>query len=119
MSETPKDVIEDIFEKVSGANKNDSLELFKDDKTGDIALKTDLNPSEHTLVVCMITENKLIKEDLEDFDLYGDFLNEFRRHKVSLDRKSRDEFVQVNMKNTMDRDLNRVANLNNLTDTRK
>lgn len=111
------DPLQEIFEQVKGSNIDNSLELFKDDKTGDIALKTDLVHKEHVLVTCIDVENDLIKQDL-GFDLYADFLTSFKRHKVSLERKSRGEFVSVNMKNTMDRDLARVSNLKNLTESR-
>lgn len=111
------DPIEKIFEEVKGNTDDNTLELFKDDKTGDIALKTDLIHIEHVLTSCLATENLLIKGIL-DFDLYGEFLDQFRRHKVSLDRLSRKEFVEVNQKNTMDRDLERVSSLKNLTDSR-
>lgn len=110
------DPIDSIFENIETGSKNNGIELFRDDSK-DIDLKTDLTHTEHVIVSCIATDNEFIKRDL-GFDLYGEFLNQFRRHKVSLDRKSRSEFVQVNMKNTIDRDLDRISNLKNLSDSR-
>lgn len=114
-----EDPIDSIFENISSGDKNHSLELFKDDKKGDIALKTDLKDKELVLVVALMTENELIKKDLGDFDLFGDFLNQFRRHKVSLDRKSRIEFVESNRKPLSSDLLNEASSVKNLTESRQ
>lgn len=119
MIEPLKDPIDSIFEDVKSSNDQVSLELFRDDGHGEIALKTDLINKEHVLVTALMVENELIKEDLDDFDLYGDYLNQFRRHKVSLDRKSRTEFVEANRKPAPSDLLNETASAKTLTESRK
>lgn len=113
-----EDPIGSIFEDIKNTNDN-SLELFAQ---GDVTLRTDLLNKEVVLVNCIHTDNELMKKSFKrfkiEFDLFDEFLTSFKRHKVSLDRKSRGEFVNVNMKNTLDRDLTRVSNLKNLTESR-
>ena len=111
------DPIKQIFEEIQGSDNDPGKKLFEDDKTGDIALKSDLIHKEQVLVTALDVENQNILNEL-DFDLFGYYLDSFRRHKLSLNRLSRQEFVQVNMKNTMDRDLARVSNVKNLVDSR-
>lgn len=115
-----KDPIGEIFESINKSDDDNSLELFS---SGDITLRTQLNNKEVVLSNCLFVENEIIKSQFKSktgksFDLYGDFLSNFKKHKVSLDRQSRGEFVNVNLKNTFDRDLNRMANLKNLTESR-
>jgi hypothetical protein len=115
----PSDLIDPlskIFEDIKGSDSDKALELFK--KT-DIALRTDLTHKEHVLVSAISTENDFFNDSLPDFNLYGRFLSHFLSLKTSLDRQSRKEFVAAIQQNTIDRDLERVANLNNLTESRK
>lgn len=113
------DPIENLIEKYSDSDSNPSLELFKDDSSGDISLKTDLTNMEHVLVSAICTENDLINKDIEDFNLYSCFLNHFRRHKLSLDRKSRFEFVESSRRPTPHDLLNDASSIKNLQDSRK
>lgn len=110
----PVDPIDEIFEKFKASKSDNSLELFAE---GDVTLKTDLINKEMVLVNALHVENKLIKESL-GFDVFGEFLSSFKRHKVSLDRKSRSEFVDVNLRNSLDRDISRASNLKNLVESR-
>jgi hypothetical protein len=120
MESLPPDIIEQTFEQFKGSQDEQALKLFDE---GDIDLKTDLSSKEVVLVTALDIESKLINKSFSkfgfDFDLYGAFLQSYKRHKVSLDRKSRSEFVASIMKNTIDRDLNRVSNLKNVTDSRQ
>ena len=113
------DPIEQIFESISNSSSSPSLELFNDSRKGDISLKTDLTHKEHVLVSALSVENSLINESLKDFDLYGKFLEEFKRHKLSLDRKSRNEFVESNKKPSSSDLLNEASSVKNLTESRK
>lgn len=113
------DPIEKIFEKVKSGDSEPALELIKEEFKGDIDLKTDLNSKEMVLITCLESENELIKEDLPDFNLYSIYLNHFKRFKVSLDRKSRIELVQSIQHDTTDRTINKLSNLNSLTESRK
>lgn len=116
MTQDIDDPLEKIFEKTQ-PNRDNSLKLFEED---DITLKTQVSSPELVLVNALTVENELIKKlfPKDDFDLYGHFLKEFKRHKVSLDRQSRQEFVNVNMRNMLDRDIQRASNIKNLVEAR-
>lgn len=109
-----------INEQMSSNKSELPQQLFSENpEIDEIALKTDLIHKEHVFVSVLMTENKLISNLFgDDFNLYGDFLNQFRRHKVSLDRKSRLEFVDVLRGGVSEKDLNTMSNLKNITDTR-
>lgn len=108
------DPLERIFENVKEKEDN-SLKLFEE---GDIHLKSQLSAQEHVLLTALEVENRIINRTFPEFDLFTDFIKSFLRNKVSLDRQSRTEFVNVNMKNILDKDLNRMSNLKNLTEAR-
>lgn len=107
----PFDPIEEQFSSGDEISKD----LFNE---GDITLKSDLNDKEVILVTQLFIENKLIK-DILDFDLYGEFIHEFKRHKVSRNRGSRLEFVDVNRRDNFDNNLNKFANLKSLTEVKQ
>lgn len=111
--------IENIFENIV-PNSSVSSELFTE---GDISLKTELNNDEQVILSCLCVENNLINGDLttqkRKVDIYGDFIKTYMRLKVSLDRKSRKEFVDSLNKNNTDKDFERLSNLKNLTEVRK
>lgn len=111
-----EDPIASIFEDFSN-HPEVSLQLF-DSNEQNQTLKTDLNDPEVILSNNIFTENELIKKDIPGFDLYGVFLHQFKRHKVSRNRLSRMEFVDVNKKDKFDEHLNKFANLKNLTESR-
>lgn len=112
------DVISSIEENISDPNEI-SLELF-DEK--DVTLRSDLNDKEVILANALFIENLIIKKSFKrfglTFDLYGKYLREFKRHKVSRNRLSRTEFVDVNKKNRFDDQLKGVANIKNLIEPR-
>lgn len=118
------DPIDKISEHIRGSNKDLPVELFTDTRetTDGIALKTDLVHKEHVFVSVLATENTLIKELFRqsgiNLDLYGDFLNQFRRHKVSLMRKSREEFSNVLRGGINNKDLENASNLKNIMESR-
>lgn len=116
------DPLDQIAEQVKSSNSDLPTELFTDERSSSdgIALKTDLIHKEHVLVSVLASENQAIKELFgSDFDLYGEFLNQFRRHKVSLDRKSREEFSGVLKGGISNKDLEVASNMKNLLESRK
>jgi len=120
--EKPKilnDPLNKIFEQIKGSDSDISLELFSNNNdTDDIALKTDLNQREFVITTAIVTLGPIIFSKI-GYNPYENFIREFKRHKVSLDRKSRAEFVAINQADTLDKNLDKVANLKTLTDTRK
>lgn len=115
-----EDVIDKIKEDFSNGEDN-TLELFKD-SADDVTLRTDLNEFEVILANCIFVENEFIKQCFLSvgvkFDLYGDFLKEFKRHKISKKRLSRMEFVDINKKYRFDEQLSKFANIKNLVEPR-
>lgn len=113
------DTLEEIFEEISSSNVDNSLELFKE---GDLTLRTDLIQKEVILLNALSVDNHILRNQLflgpDEECIFDVFIRSFKRHKISLDRKSRSEFVNINLKNTLDRDLARVSNLKSLTDSR-
>lgn len=118
MAEQVLDPLDQIQEEFSAMPDN-TLELFTDPQGDDITLRTENNDKETILLNCLFVENELINQDLPDFDLYASFLKNFKRHKVSLKRQSRSEFVDVNRKDRFNQHLNQFANLNSLIEPRK
>lgn len=125
MSDEIKDPLEQIFEQIDTNENKFPLELFTDsDKDHDgIAFKTELNRNEHVILTAQTSVNKIITKKFKEhnikIDLFGDFLTEFKRHKVSLDRKGRIEFTNSITSGIKDNDLQRLSNLSNLTESRK
>lgn len=115
------DPLEAISEVLDSGKTELSLELFTEERpqTDGIALKTDLTHKEHVLVSVLATENELIKKALgQDFNLYKEFIEQFRRHKVSLDRKSREEFVRTVQGGISEKGLEIASNIKNITESR-
>jgi hypothetical protein len=114
MSSVPVNPIEYKFDNLT--NDDVSLNLFT---PKDLVLKTELNQKELVVLNCLVIENSLIKDDLKGFDLFGGFIDSFMKHKVSLDRKSRREFVDINKKDRFDDKVSTMSNIKNLVDVRQ
>lgn len=121
MYEEVIDPIDRIAEHVRGSQSDNAIELFTDERqdSDGIAFKTDLTKKEHVFVSVLRTENNNLNELFGiDFNLYGDFLDEFRKHKTSLGRKSRMEFVDVLRGGFSGKDIEFASNVKNLTSSR-
>lgn len=110
--------IDDYFAQQEGSRQAfHSRELFRADKT-DVDIKTDISWMEIVLINKLLWNNQLlIKKGLKPH--WDFFLEHYLRLKISLDRKSRGEFVQVNKADKTEDALNLASNLQNLSGTKK
>lgn len=93
-----------IEEYFSNQNTNKdvltSKELFKANKE-DVDIKTELTDEEIVILnVIKVNQDDLIKRGIKD--VYDTFINGFLRLKISRERKSRGEFVDMNKGNNND-----------------
>jgi hypothetical protein len=95
-------------------NKNVEKSPFVDLLEGkDIDLRSDVSMPEIIILNAMSFLNKfLLSKNL--ISPYDSFITDYLRLKVSLDRKSRSEFVIVNKKDKFEDDLNKFNSFNNL-----
>lgn len=112
------DNIEEYFAKVEGTKQAfHSRELFEA-KEDNIDLKTDLSNEEISLINVLFYNDMILKSrGLKP--VFSNYINKFMRLKVSKDRLSRSEFVNINKVNTQEDVLNIASNLKNITEPRK
>jgi len=92
------------------------LELFQATKK-DIDLKTELNVKELVIVnKIRIMSEFLISKKLSP--IYSDYINSHMRLRVSTDRKSRGEFVDIHKKDRFEQNLKKFGDFKNLTDSK-
>lgn len=95
-----------------------SKELFKA-LPEDVDIKTDLSIQEIVLINKLKFNNLLLKQAGLS-EVYKDFLNNYLRLKISLDRKSRAEFVDMNRAKTNTDDiLDVTSKISNITGAKK
>lgn len=92
--EMPNHIQEYFANKEGTAEAFHGRELFQAE-ADNVDIKTDLSAQEITLINKMHWNNEYLKrKGLKG--VYGSFLTKYMRLKISLDRKSRKEFVDVN-----------------------
>jgi hypothetical protein len=95
-----------------------SKELFRANRE-DVDIKTDLSWQEIVLINKLIFNNALLKEAGLN-PVYSDFIEEYLRLKISLDRKSRGEFVDMNRgQQKTDDILDTMSKVSNITGAKK
>jgi len=102
-------------------NTAEFIELFEGTDQN-IDLRTDLSHEEIILVNVIKMNGEYLKElDPVEFkdNIYTRFINSYMRLKVSLDRKSRAEFVDINKKERFENNLHKFNALKDLTDIKK
>lgn len=93
-----------------------SKELFTADK--DVDIKTDIKWEEIVIINKILFHNEhLRKQGLKP--IYNNFLNNYMRLKISMDRKSRAEFVNMNRGNNTDEVIDKFSALSNITGAKK
>lgn len=110
--------IEEYFAQ-SSENKDvlTSKELFRADPDN-VDIKTDLSWQEIVLINKLMFNDSLLKSKGLT-PVYKDFINRYLRLKISLDRKSRGEFVDMNRAKTKTDDvLDTLGKVKNVTDTK-
>ena len=87
--------------------------LFEIDDKENVDLKTDLSTQEIVLINKIKMNDLFIKNNL-GYSPYSEFLISYMRLKVSKDRKSREEFVDINRKERFEKDLKKFGDFSNL-----
>lgn len=110
--------IDEYFVKIEGNEKMfHSRELFKASPE-DVDIKTDLSLPEIVTINKINWDNEFLrKHGLEP--VWTGFLNKYMRLKISLDRKSRKEFVDINKSDKTDEAISLASNIQGLTGNRK
>lgn len=110
--------IEEYFAKHEGSKEAfHSRELFKADQEN-VDIKTDLSIQEIVLINKLLYNNLLlVQKGLKP--VYNNFIYQYLRLKISLDRKSRGEFVSVNRGDKVEETTALLSNLSNISNTKK
>ena len=111
--------IEEYFAEASQSKEVlTSKELFRAERDS-VDIKTDLSWQEIVLVAKLKFNNDLLK-DFGLISVYNEFLNNYLRLKISLDRKSRGEFVDMNRGAQKAEDvLDTMSKVSNITGAKK
>lgn len=112
------DHIEEYFsEKESSSEAINSREIFNatDDN---IDLKSDVSDEEISIISTLkFNDDFLASKGIKP--IYSKYFNKYMRLKVSKDRKSREEFVNINKKDNQEDMLGMAGNLANIGQARK
>ena len=110
--------IEEYFTEVEKNSSNiASKQLFSGDEE-DIDFKTDLTDQDiRDINTLFVNDNYLIKKGLKP--VFKNYYQKFMRLVISKERKSRQEFVNLNKQETSEDVINQMSNLSNLTGVRK
>lgn len=116
--EVGKNHIEEYFSnKESNRDVLTSKELFKAERK-DVDIRTDLLLKEIVLVNKLIYNNYLLKK-YKLLPAFDEFINEYMRLKISLERKSRTEFVDMNRANKSTDTLKEMSEFSNILSAKK
>jgi DNA replicative helicase MCM subunit Mcm2 (Cdc46/Mcm family) len=117
--ELSKNHIEEYFSnKENNKEVLTSKELFKAEKH-DVDIRTDIIWKEIILVNKLLYNNILLKK-YKLLPVFEDFVTEYMRLKISMDRKSRTEFVDMNRARTGGEDaLKGMSELSTIMNTKK
>lgn len=112
------DLPEHIEEYVkNNVGENAFRDLFEANKDN-VILRSDFNELEVDCINKIYINNLFLKncfKSEEQFDIYGEFLLNYMKLKVSFNRGSRTEFVDVNKKDRFENNLNKFNNFANLS----
>jgi hypothetical protein len=110
--------IQEYFAKIEGSKEAfHSRELFRASEE-DVDIKTDLSIEEIILINKLLFNNELLKSKGIK-PVYHNFLYKYMRLKISLDRKSRAEFVNINRGDKTEEAVNLLSGLSNITTPKK
>lgn len=110
--------IEEYFAKIEGSRDLiTSREIFKAEKEN-IDIKTDVDIKEIILINKILYNNKLLASKKLN-PVWSDWINQYMRLKISLDRKSRGEYVDVNRSSDNSKLMQDMSNFKNISDAKK
>lgn len=96
--------IEEYFDESS--NKSEFVDLFEAEQDN-VDLRTDLTHKEIILVNIITLNSEMLNKLGIHNDFYSRFIDNYKRLKVSMDRKSRTEFVDINKKERFENNLSK------------
>lgn len=97
--------------------ENIFLDLFEANREN-VDLRTDLTIQE-LVIINKIKQNCAFLKKKIGAEIYGDFVNDYLRLKISMDRKSRAEFVDINRHENFKKNLEQFGNFKALADIKK
>lgn len=97
---------------IKNSQRSSFLDLFEA-KADDVDLKTDLTIHELILVNKIKCNNEYLKNHKLSSP-YSYFLENYMRLKFSMDRKSRAEFVEINRKDNLEKNLKKFSEFTNI-----
>lgn len=110
--------IQEYFAKVEGTKEMfNSRELFRAEKEN-VDIKTDLTFKEISYINTLMFNNWVLKS-AGLYPIYEIFLEKYMRLKISLDRKSRGEFVSINRGDKTEEAVGLLSSLSNITNSKK
>lgn len=100
----------DVFKSDESPDKgNDTKELFNEKK---VKTKTEVNSSEIHIIAGLKATSDFLKSNKVESEFIDEFINEYLTLKISLDRKSRSEFVNVKKNELMNKQAESGSGLN-------
>jgi len=112
----PKNPIEEYFK--NNADKESTFQDLFEATPENVDLRTDLSINE-IIILNKIKQNCLFLGNLLKSEIYGDFFNNYLRLKISKDRLSRAEFVDINRRERFEQNLQKFGNFKALSDIKK
>lgn len=116
MDEIKELPLEEYF-KNNSDKENNFIELFEATNEN-VDLRTDLSIGEILILNAMRINSQFLKERI-NYPLYNGFIDSYLRLKISLDRKSRIEFVDINKRDRTKDKLQDLSNFKNLSEVKK
>jgi hypothetical protein len=92
-------------------------DLFEANKSN-VDLRTDLSIQEIVVINKLLIDDEFIKKRLK-FSLFSSFLDHYLRLKISKNRESRKEFVDINKRDRFKEHLKDFGNFQNLMEVKK
>jgi hypothetical protein len=108
--------IEEYFE--SNCDKESTFQDLFEATPENVDLRTDATIQE-IVILNKIKQNCLFLQDKISSEIYQRFFNQYLRLKISKDRLSRVEFVDINRKERFEKDLQKFGNFKALADIKK
>jgi hypothetical protein len=108
--------IQEYFE--SNCDKESTFQDLFEATPENVDLRTDATIQE-IVILNKIKQNCFFLQDKIGFEIYQRFFNQYLRLKISKDRLSRAEFVDINRKERFEKDLQKFGNFKALSDIKK
>lgn len=110
------DHIKEYLDSRNGSS--DFVDLFEIEPSN-FDLKTELNKKEIVVANVILMNDDFLKSLGIENNIFGFYANQYLRLRVSLDRKSRAEFVTINKKGDFQENMEAVSQFTNLQDLKK